>query len=383
MKRWLLLFLVATSLWGATQSMSPRTFETLNTINGLLEANQSSQAKQLLTSTIAQTAPQKSYDLAFLYNTQAGLAIQEGNYTHAIASYQTALDFGVLPSSMQTNMRYTMAQLALQLARYAQSLDYLAVWEAENNMTHEAAKLKMVAYLGLEQPKNALIWTDKAIALKSEHDLTLLQNRLALELQLGLDSRAIDTLKLLIEQFEPKRDYYKQLSYLYQKEGQTRKGTAILESAYQIGLLKEYDEILQLAQLLHYDGAPIKAAALLQRATPPIDKAKAHWEYMAQLFLSSRENAKAIKALQTRDALSPEPKTAMLLAQLMAADAQWAGCISYAKRLDTPQGKMLLGTCYAESGERKEAQKIFSSMVEDTRYGKNAKLWLESLRNQE
>ncbi len=363
----------------AAKGMSQTTYKTIEKSTIFMEQKAYAKAKEVLDIQIAKTSSSHEYDLAFLHNALAYYFIETNNYKEAIKSYQKALSYNALPESMATNTLYMIAQLSLQIENYKQSLRYLEDYHSENNITHASAKLMMVNYLSLEEPKNALLWVDKTISLEKKVDLSLLQNRLALELQLELNARAAETLQTIITEFKVDKSYFKQLSYLYQKMGDEKKSVAILESAYQIGLLNEYDELMLLAQLLHYQGASIKAIKVLQSMKHEQIKELERLEYLSRLQLLAQETQGAIKTLQEIYKLTNQPKTALLIAQIYAERTNWAECETHAKKVKNEEGQLMLGICLSEQKKYPQAINVFTKLSQNEKYKNQAKMWLDSI----
>lgn len=379
MIRFILIILILFSVIYAAKGMSQKTYKTIEESTTLMEHKEYVKAKEVLDTQIEKTSSSHTYDLAFLNNALAYYFIQTNNYKKAIKSYQKALSYEALPQSMAINTLYTIAQLSLQIENYKQSITYLDNYHSENNITNSSAKLMMINYINLEQPKNALIWVDKTISLTKKADLSLLQNRLALELQLGLDVHAIKTLKTMITQFDVKKSYFKQLSYLYQKVGDEKKSVAILESAYQMGLLNQYDELMLLAQLLHYQGASIKAIEVLKAIKYNEGKEAERLEYLSRLQLISQETNNAIETLKQLYKLNNETKTALLISQLYADNANWIACETYAKKVQNEEGQLMLAICLTEQKKYPQAINIFTKLAQTTQYKSQAKMWLDSI----
>ncbi len=207
--------------------------------------------------------------------------------------------------------------------------------------------------------------------------MSLLQNRLALEQQLNLDKRAIETLHAIVENFKVDLNYFKQLSYLYQKMGDEKQSVAILESAYQIGLLKEYDDLMLLAQLLHYQGASIKAVAILKSMPKNDAKEEERLEFLSSIYIVSQERESAIEVLKLMYERTKKPQTALLIAQLYADMREWSSCETYAQKSDTMEAKMVLALAYVEQKKYPQAKQTFETLLNNGKYAPQAKAWLE------
>lgn len=375
-----ILFLAVSLHLFAVQTMHPKTYEGINEANEKIELKAYEEADAIFNELIEDTSNKRVYDLAFIYNAKAYLFIQKGNYKQAITSYKKALSYNILHPSMANNIIFSLAQLSIQEEQYNESIKYLKEWHKVKKPTISSSKLMMVNYLSLERNEDALKWCKKAISLSKVPSLELYQNQLALQIQLEQIKDAIDTLEFIIAKFKVSKNYFTQLSYLYQTIGDDKKSVAILESAYQLGLLTEYKEKIQLAQMLNYVEATQKAVQVVQTLLDDSNNTAKTLEYLAQLQLSTKEYSNAIINLEKLYKTTKEDKTALLLAQLFASNANWTECEKYASKLKTNEAKMLLAVSLAEQKKFDEAYKIFTHLLKAKEFKSQAKMWIEHIR---
>jgi tetratricopeptide (TPR) repeat protein len=373
--------LLLTSVY-AQKGMSKFTYEAIQKSMEFSEKDKFKEAKKILDEQILATSEEKTYDLAFLYNSLAYLSIETSDYEKAIELYKKAISYNVLPEDMESNTVFSIAQLSIQIEKYKQSILYLEKYHSKNSISGLSSKIMMMNYIALKKPKSALEWANKSIKLSKKPELSLYQNKLALEQQLNLNKSAVKTLQNIIKLFEADVTYFKQLSYLYQKIGDEKKAAAILESAYQMDLLQEYSDKMLLAQLLHYQGATIKAIDILKRNKQSDLKEQERLEFLYKLQLSSQEKDDALKTLKELYKLNKSNDVALLISKLYADLAEWSRCEEYSKKVVGDEGKILLAISLAEQKKFSKSSKVFETLLDNKKYSLQAKAWIESISYQ-
>ncbi|MDH5464808.1 MAG: tetratricopeptide repeat protein [Thiovulaceae bacterium] len=373
-------FLALFSTLYATPSMRPVTYEAIQKANKLLDTKQYQEAKELFDELIASTSKNRRYDHAFIQNAYGYLWIQKEDYTQAIGSYEKALAYKVLPKAMQDSITLTLAQLFLQQSAFQKTIDLVTKWHSSKKPSALSAKLLMIAYISLEDKTTGLYWCQKAVNLSQNPSLPLFQTKVSLELQLLKYPQAIQSLLYMLDHFKPKLIYFKQLAFLFAHEDKTSKGIALLESAFQMGLMEKKEDLLQLAQLLHQEGAPIKAVHIVQKLQDEYPDDEKLSNYLAILHLESKEFTQALKTLHGLYQQTKKPLTALKLAQLYAQKEHWKDSLFYAKKTKkAPQGILLQAISLTQLGKITSAINLFKKAKESPKTRTQAQMWLQHL----
>ena len=379
----ILIILLLHTLLGAASTMRPATYEGIQEANKLIDTKQYDKAFALFDELISETSKKRVYDHAFLQNAYGYLWIQKEDYGKAITSYQKALSYKVLPKQMQTSITLTLAQLFLQQSAFHKTIALIEKWHKEKKPTALSAKLLMISFISLEDKVKGLFWCQKAVALSSKPSLPLYQTKLSLELQLVKYPDAIKSLTYMLKHFKPKLIYFKQLAFLYAQQNQEAKGVALLESAYQMDLLEKKDDLLQLAQLLHQEGAAIKAEVIIEKLQLLHPEDEKISNYLSMLQIESKEYTKALKTLHTLYEQTKKTKVALKLAQLYAQKEQWKETVFYTSKIDNnPKAYLLKAIALAQQNKTLQAIKLFRKAEKSLSTRSQARMWLQHLNTQ-
>jgi tetratricopeptide (TPR) repeat protein len=105
-----------------------------------------------------------------------------------------------------------------------------------------------------------------------------------------------------------------------------------MEAAYQAGYITKSSEIMTLAQLYQFHGAPFKAAKLLNEAIEQgtVVAQEKSLDLLSRAYLGAKEPNQAIKVLKTLSELADDGKYDALLAQTYLNTEQWQKAIESA-----------------------------------------------------
>lgn len=189
-------------------------------------------------------------------------------YAQAMPDLQAALDLGVLPADIAQELRYTLARLAYGESQWQRALDTLAAWiERGGQPTADDDLLQAQCAFELQRWKAVLPPLQQAIARRGrEAPESWYQLQLATLLELGRHRAVVELLAQMLERFRQRQSYWLQLAASHQQLENYAGALAALRTAHAAGLLSEHSHQRWLAQLLIREGAPQRAAELLQRA---------------------------------------------------------------------------------------------------------------------
>ena len=362
MRFFLLWLVLASATLAALQSMHPKTYDALQQIEAAIEKKEFDVAQALFSERFENLSNKRTYDLAFVYHTYGYFWIQNNRYENAIKAFEKALSYEVLDVQMQHSTHLTLAQLTLSLSRPKETLVWLALWHKEEKPNENSAQLAMYATIALEQYKDAYEWAQIMIQASQAPQASMYETKLSLELQLKYYAQAIQTLRHLIEHFPHQAFYYKQLAALYYQENDPVQATAILESAYIEGFLKEPSDWELLAYYWYEQGAVDKSQKLMQKAYENNTTNPNIRTFYVQLLLASKEHDRAIEVLKN----NPTAKEAAQLAQLFAARFAWKEVARYAHHLEDPNAQLLYGIALHYLNKPQESQEIFKKLLTTT-----------------
>lgn len=384
MKRLLLTFCLCASLWAATPSLKMKTYDVLSEAQQLMEKKKYDEAKKTLDD-YAPDIADVAYDSAYLQNIYGYLFLSTDNYESALKAFEKAYTPGVLPETMQQNLRYNLAQLYMATERYDACVVKLKTW-----MAH-AKQIKPEHYMMLAQAltqakryQEAIDPVRKAIALSEKPAESHYQLLFYLYFEEGLTQKAIETIQAMIRLFPPQKRYWMQLSGLYAQTKDYRRSLATLRTAYLQGYLTSSSELLQLAALYRAEGLPYDAARITERALreEKIPANQKIYKLLGDTWMQAREHDKAIGAYTQAAAHAKDGEIYLEIAKLYADVQQWRDAADAAqKALDKgvkARGEtwFLKGLALYETERILEAKRAFAEAAKDPKTRKRARQWI-------
>lgn len=329
---------------------------------------------------------------ALLLRNLATLYGQQKHYPHSAALLQECLDLHALPAR-------EVPKVLLELAQYSVAAqNYPKAEEALTTLIQQDPDPKPDYYLMLvDMRTQSKRYAEAAAALERLIARTPEPKVEWYEMLLGLhhESRDLDAcirdLAALIEKSPDKPLYWQQLTGLYQEAKQDKKALAVRQLMYERGLPRSTDEIVQLAQMLRYQGLPGRAAEILQREIDRggVDKTPRNLGLLADNWMEARELGKAAAALETSAALAPTGETLHRLGQIYSELRDWnkarlALTRALAKGgLKNPGGAwLLLGMAHYRLDAKNDARAAFLQAKNTPAMTKTAQQWLEHIERE-
>jgi len=329
---------------------------------------------------------------ALLLRNLATLYGQQKHYPHSAALLQECLDLHALPAR-------EVPKVLLELAQYSVAAqNYPKAEEALTTLIQQDPDPKPDYYLMLvDMRTQSKRYAEAAAALERLIARTPEPKVEWYEMLLGLhhESRDLDAcirdLAALIEKSPDKPLYWQQLTGLYQEAKQDKKALAVRQLMYERGLPRSTDEIVQLAQMLRYQGLPGRAAEILQREIDRggVDKTPRNLGLLADNWMEARELGKAAAALETSAALAPTGETLHRLGQIYSELRDWnkarlALTRALAKGgLKNPGGAwLLLGMAHYRLDVKNDARAAFLQAKNTPAMTKTAQQWLEHIERE-
>ena len=298
-----------------------------------------------------------SYEMAMLWNFYGFMHYADENLPKAIESFKNVVSIDVIPESLRLSTLYSLAQLAMQQSDYKQTLAYLTKWQSVNTKALNADQHMLFArvYYSDKQFDKSLISTNNAIELAKVDNQAPKENWLVLQranyYELKQPKNVTKVMEELVRLYS-KPEYWIQLSGMYGEIGEEDKQLAVMEAAWQAGFINKPQDIVTLAQLYRYHGAPYKAAKVLDDAIElgKITAEERYLEMLAQSYIAAKDNDKAIPVLVKVSEISEEGKYDAQLAQAYLNTEKWQRAIKSATRAIERGGIDRVGDMYLVVG---------------------------------
>lgn len=280
-----------------------------------------------------------SYEQAMLWNFYGFMYYGNDDLANALASFKKVVAQEAIPASLRLSTLYSLAQLSLQQQDYKSALDYLAQWQANNTKALTANQHVMIAnayYLDKNYEKS-LVSINNAVELAETKGESIKENWLILQranyYELKQPEMVAKVLEKMVRLFD-KPKYWIQLSGMYGELGQEEKQLAVLEAAWQAGYVEKSQDIITLAQLYRFKGAPYKAAKVLSESIENgvVVANERHLEMVAQSFIAAKNEDLAIPVLVKASEIADTGKFDALLAQTYLNTEKWQKAIASAEK---------------------------------------------------
>jgi len=302
------------------------------------------------------------YERAMLFNFYAFIHYSNDDIKNASLSFKEVVsDEKSIPNTLLVSTLYSLAQLSMQQQDYKTTLSYLTKWQKTNAKPLTASQEILFAQVHYQSKdfKESLKHIQSARALLETENKVPKENWLTLEravhYELAQPEQVTKVLELLVRHYD-KDQYWLQLSAMYGEIGQEAKQMAVMEAAYQAGYVTKASDILMLAQLYLYHGAPYKSAALVEESIDlgNISADEDNLSVLARAYLAAKEDEKAITVLTRVNQISDKGEHAALLAQTYLNTEQWQSAIEVANkaitRLDKKDNAKTMANMYLVKG---------------------------------
>ena len=279
------------------------------------------------------------YERAMLFNFYGFIYYGDDDIAKALASFnEVVIDEKSIPDALLLSTLYSLAQLSMQQQNYRQAIVYLEQWQRVSPEELNAGQQILFAQAHYQNQafERSLVFINKALSQLAQENKTPKENWLTLQravyYELKQPKQVTQVLEELVRYYD-KAQYWLQLSAMYGEIGQEDKQMAVMEAAYQAGYVTKSTDIIMLAQLYLFHGAPYKSAAVLQDAIEQggLFADEYNLSMLARAYLAAAEYDKAIKVLVRASDIAPSGKHDVLLAQTYLNTEQWQAAINSAK----------------------------------------------------
>ncbi len=372
-----------------TEAMSQSAYEAIIKSQEFMEADQWSSALQTINSLLSRQGSLKGIDIATAYKFRGYVYAGQENYAAAAKDFETAINTGALADWDMLDMRYNLAQLYLGMEQYNKAILNLELWfrDAENPGA-QAMFLAAQAYALVRRMNEAENYADRGVRKMEEvGEVRESWYRVAsvIYMQREKYSKAQPILEKLIRGWSDKKEYYIQLSGIYQERGRERDSFAVLALAYDNKLALTSDEIVRVAQLYRLYDYPYKAAKIVEKEINAgrVKKNKKNWEELGNAWFQSREMKKAVQPLTNAAGMAKDGDIYLRLCQTHASDEAWSRAARDCNKainkggLKTNGGLayQLLAIARYEEGDREGAMKAFDKCQDWERTEKDCRTW--------
>lgn len=389
----------------ADQSISPRTYKTLNEIQTLLADNKHSEVSKELKELEENLSP--GFGLALTYQIHAQLFLAKEDSKNALIYFNKALALDTMKAVQAVSLATNVAQLHLASDEISQAISVLkprilAAEEEQPDSTNAMAFITLgSAYQLNKEYRNAVTWLKKGISRSDKPRENWLQMLMASHYQLKQYSNAVSVLDQLININSDKEDYWLQQASLYQIMNKPYEALKVLQLANVHNVLEKESGLITLVQLLIAEGVPERAGRVLLSLLEEnkIELTESNWKLLASAWLQGRERQRAIEAFVEAAELSLKTNTSKKdaadlyyrIAQIQFDSSDFSGAISSfskARELGITGKKvglslLMQGNSFYELENYQQAKVFFSKALKEPSSTNSAKSWIDYMQQLE
>lgn len=381
-----------------TPALRNKVYERLAEAQAFAEAKNFGEAQGILDDMIANDGKNalNSYELANVFNLYAFLRYSAEDYNGALRYYQKVISQPDIPLAMEINTRFTVAQLYFVQEQWNDGIKALLQWfDLTDKPNANAYVLLSQGYYQIKDYDRSL--ENVKIAIKMYEDAGKLPKEQWYNLArfLYFDKNdmdnALSTLRTLLYYY-PKKQYWVQASHLYGEKKDEASQLALMETAYEQGLLDKSSELVQFSYLYLNAETPYSAAKVMAKGFKDeiIEDKSKNYELAGSAWRQAQETPKAIPMMEKAAAKSDEGELYARLASVYLDGDQFDEAIKAAnkglkkggiKRPD--QTRLVLGMAYFNLGKYDDARKVFREAKKDKRSAKYADQWIKYIQSEQ
>jgi tetratricopeptide (TPR) repeat protein len=320
------------------------------------------------------------------------LAYVQDNYAEARRHLQAAIDAGGLNEQEISQARYQAAQLFMTEEKWQEGARALEEWfKTAVNPNSAAYYLLAVAYYQMDDFARALEPAKKAVELMEKPQEGWITMLLALYLQRDEYREAIPLLTRLIEFVPEKKTYWMQLSSVYGQLEDYPNALAIMQLAYNAGLVTEDSEVRRLADLLMFNDVPYRGAQVLEAAIEKkiVNLDDKLYEKLANCWIAAGEFEKSLAPLQRAAEMSGTGDIFVRLGEVQVQRERWAEAVAALQRgidkgqlRDTGNAQVLMGIALFNQKNLADARTWFQRARNSDRHRQLANSYLQLIEQQ-
>jgi Tfp pilus assembly protein PilF len=337
----------------------------------------------------------RSYNKAVIARTYGFFLYQRERMNEALEKLQIAYDEKALPLQESTSLVQVLAQIYTSEKETEKAkvllLDFIKNAERQSQPVpgiQNIYGLLALIYATEQEYDIAYQYILKAISISGGFREDWYQLKFAIEYQNKDFLNAEKSAKVLLENKPSKKQYYVQMSAIYNINGKYDLALGTMEVSYMKGLLSKPEEFSNLASFYLYKQNPASSARVLERALDKeqISLDKTFSKLLADSWLFAKEREKSLDVVDKALMINEEDEALINQYITIAFSAfQWDEVIKGVERAKSTNinkdGKydLMLGIAYFELDDFKNAEVSFNNAKSSKKFADQGAAWLEYL----
>lgn len=320
------------------------------------------------------------------------LAFNAGDSVKAIKFFKQAIDREALQVSVDTGLRFGIAQIYLTLEEWEQALEWFHEgmrYTPEYNPDH--LYFMALAHFQTKRFQHAIAFTKKAIEISPPPKEPWLRLLSALYAQDEKYAKSVPVLEELLIRY-PSKAYWVQLSLLYAAKNEYDTSLAVQQAAYQQDFLTDSKELMRFARSYLYHDLPYPAAQLLSRELDAgrVERDRESYEMLANSWIAARDYDASLSPLRKAAELAEDGKLYVRLGQVHMQREEWSEAIAMLEQafrkggLDKlGQAHLLLGISQLNLERPRDARASFEKARVHEESRAEAERWIEHIEREQ
>jgi predicted Zn-dependent protease len=397
MKKLLFIFFLSINIQLVSEDvLSESVYYELTRADTKIEEKKFDEAENILEKLYKRGWRSKSYNKAVIARTYGFFLYQRERMPEALDKLQVAYDEKALPLQESTTLVQVLAQLYATEKKVEKAktllLDFIKTAEKQPKPVpgiHNIYGLTALVYATEKQYDIAYNFIIKAINLSGGFREDWYQLKFAIEYQNKDYLNAEKSAKVLLENKPSKKQYYVQMSAIYNINEKYDLALGTMEVSYMKGLLSKPEEFSNLASFYLYKQNPASSARVLERALDKdqISLDKTFSKLLADSWLFAKEREKSLDVVDEALKINEEDEALINQYITIAFSAfQWDEVIKGIERAKSKNinkdGKydLMLGIAYFELDDVINAEAAFNNAKISEKYKDQGAAWLEYLQ---
>ncbi len=309
----------------AAQSVSRATFNKLQDVQEMMEAEQYEEARALL-ETLSTATQENPYDHALTNQYLAHVSVILDNPARARSALESALASEELPDDLIGDMNLFYGTILLGDEEFELALQALETWYALAKLP-QPSQIFSLSYANYQNGNLARSeeLVERAIGESPDPQESWYQlyYRVLFEQKKYNDAELV--LKGMISRKPLDGTYWRMLAAHYFELEDSGEGLASMMIAYSNDLIEADTDLRQIVSLWGYIDAPEKGARMLEEwlESGRLETDAESLKQLGNLWLMARERMKAVDTLEEAANLEPDGKTYELLGGIYFEDESW------------------------------------------------------------
>ena len=396
MKKVFILFLTLSSFTiSAEEVLSEFVYYELTRADTKIEEKKFDDAENIYEKLYKRGWRSKSYNKAVIARTYGFFLYQRERMDEALDKLQVAYDERALPLQESTTLVQVLAQIYTTEKQTEKAktllLDFVKTAERQPKTVagiHNIYGLLALIFATEKEYDIAYQYILKAISLSGGFREDWYQLKFAIEYQNKDYLNAEKSAKVLLENKPSKKQYYVQMSAIYNINEKYDLALGTMEVSYMKGLLSKPEEFSNLASFYLYKQNPASSARVLEKALnkDQISLDKTFSKLLADSWLFAKEREKSLDVVDEALKINEEDEALINQYITIAFSAfQWDEVIKGVERAKSKNinkdGKydLMLGIAYFELDDVKNAEAAFNNAKISKKYKDQGAAWLEYL----